>query len=100
MSLDEEDIFMHMYNFARDLDCIKSKCYLEECKNRFLERIIEDPHILKSRMEEFFTDKRRLVPPVRKYYKLSPLMDLDKKIIADLAKPLVNIDYWRHYLLV
>ena len=79
---------------------MKAKSYLEECKNRFLERLIEDPQVLKARMDEFFTGKRRLLPAVRKYYTESPLMDKDKMIIGDMEKPLVNIDYFRHYLLV
>lgn len=89
-----------MYYVAREMNGLKAKSYLEECKNRFLERLIEDPQLLKARMDEFFTDKKRLVPAVRKYYKESPLMDGDKMIIGDLEKPTVSIDYFRHYLLV
>ena len=100
MSLDEENIFWDMYKTVRDNDGMKAKGYLEECKNRFLERLIEDPHILKSRMDEFVTDKRRLQPVVRRYYKQGPMMDYDKMVIGDLEKPLAVIDYWRHYLLV
>ena len=87
MSIDEENIFWDMYQVARDMDGMKAKTYLEECKNRFLERLIEDPHILKSRMAEFFTEKKRMVPVVRKYFKEGPLMDGDKMIIGDLEKP-------------
>ena len=99
LTLDEEDIFWDMYQVARDMDGFKAKSYLEECKNRFLERLIEDPHILKSEMDEFFSDKKRIRPVVRKYYKQGELMDYDKMVIGDMAKPTEIIDYFRHYLL-
>ena len=51
-------------------------------------------------MDEFLSDRKRLVPAVRKYYKEGPLMDYDKMVIGDLGKPTVIIDYFRHYLLV
>ena len=88
-----------MYEVARELNGFKAKYYLEECKNRFLERLIEDPNILKSEMDEFLSEKKRLVPAVRKYYKEGPLMDYDKMVIGDMGKPTVIIDYFRHYLL-
>ena len=59
ITLDEENIFWDMYQVARDMDGFKAKSHLEECKNRFLERLIEDPHILKSEMDEFFSDKKK-----------------------------------------
>ena len=60
MSAHEENIFNYMYNTARDFETVesfKALNYLSECRNRLLDRLIEDPEVLKAMMPEFFKDK-------------------------------------------
>ena len=59
VSTDEGDIFWDMYWVARDMRGWKAIYYLKECKNRFLERLLEDPKVLLDSMPEFFANKIR-----------------------------------------
>ena len=65
VSAREKNIFNHMYNTAREnhhgmtTDVYAAHNYLSECRNRLLDRLIEDPEVLKAMMPEFYKDKRR-----------------------------------------
>ena len=72
VSAREKNIFNQMYNTAREnrtltTDNFAAHNYLSECRNRLLDRLIEDPGVLKAMMPEFYKDKRRYSYTRRKF---------------------------------